>query len=59
MLTQQRPGYEETGLRVSSVLRMHRLMTISTSLIQRELDILSSEMQTEIDEKLRRLLSLD
>lgn len=55
MLSPERPGYEETGLRLPSVLRLHRLMTVSMSLIRRELGVLSPEMQTEVDEKLRGL----
>lgn len=58
MLTPERPGYEETGLRVSSVLRLHRLMTVAGSLIRRELGVLSSEMQTEVGGTLRRLFDL-
>ena len=55
------PGHAEfkgTGLRVSSALRLHRLMTVSTSLIRRELGELSASMQTEVDNKLRKLLEL-
>jgi mRNA interferase MazF len=58
VLSPERPGYEGTGLRVTSVLRLHRLMTVATSLIRRELGVLSPEMQTEVDEKLHRLLAL-
>ncbi len=58
LLTSERPGYEKTGLRLASVLRLHRLMTVATSLIRRELGVLSLEMHTEVDEKLRRLFAL-
>ena len=47
-----------TGLRVSSTLRLHRLMTVTTSLIERELGNISSGLQNEIDEKLRKLFKL-
>jgi mRNA interferase MazF len=59
VLDPERPGYVETGLRVQSVLRLHRLMTVSTSLVRRELGDLSSDMQTEVGEKLRTLFDLD
>ena len=36
-LDEQHPGFGATGLRVSSMLRLHRLMTVSTTLILREL----------------------
>ena len=31
------PDFKTTGLRVNSVLRLHRMITLSTSIIQREL----------------------
>ena len=59
LLDPELPGYVETGLRVQSVLRLHRLMTVSTSLVRRELGDLSCDMQTDVDEKLRTLFDLD
>ncbi len=47
-----------TGLRVTSTLRLHRLMTVTTSLIQRELGELSVSMQAETAKKLRKLFGL-
>ena len=58
LLTSERPGYEETGLRLPSVLRLHRLMTVAASLIRRELGVLPPEMQAEVDGKLRQLFDL-
>lgn len=58
VLDPNRPGYPETGLRVLSVLRLHRMMTVATTLILRKLGILSADMQTEVDEKLRELFDL-
>lgn len=59
ILDSERTGYQQTGLKVSSVLRLHRLMTVAISLIKRELGNLSPEMQAEVDEKLRRLFDLN
>lgn len=50
--------FHQTGLRVSSTLRLHRLLTITTSIIQRELGQLSQQMQKEVDDKLRQLFIL-
>lgn len=50
-----RTDFRTTGLRVSSTLRLHRLMTVSTSLIRRELGELSPALQAEVVEKLRLL----
>ena len=46
-----------TGLRQSSTLRLHQLVTVSTVVIQRELGVLSSDIQTQIAEKLCKLLT--
>ena len=50
--------FSVTGLRVSSTLQLHRLMTVSVALIQRELGVLSPRLQTEIDLRLRNLFEL-
>lgn len=50
--------FSTTGLRVSSTLQVHRLMTATTSLIRRELGQLSPRIQAEVDNRLRRLFDL-
>lgn len=47
-----------TGLHVSSTIRLHRLITISASIIKRELGVISKKLQKEIDEKLVILFKL-
>jgi mRNA interferase MazF len=47
--------FAPTGLKVSSTLRLHRLMTVTTSLIQREMGELSPGMQIEASNRLRKL----
>src|SRR5215475_13366561 len=47
-----------TGLRVSSTLQLHRLMTATTSLIRREMGELSPGMQTEAARRLHKLFGL-
>ena len=44
-----------TGLKVSSTLRLHRIVTVATGLIRRELGRLSPRMLVEVEEKLRDL----
>lgn len=51
--------FEGTGLRVSSTLRLHRLMTVTTSIIRRELGTLSVGMQRMVEEKLQKLFSFE
>ena len=58
VLSTQDSGFSATGLRVSSTLRLHRLMTVTTSIIQRELGELAPRMQTEVNAKLRDLFEL-
>ena len=50
--------FPATGLRVSSVLRLHRLMTLSTKIIQRELGRLSTALEQEVAGKLGVLFGL-
>lgn len=52
------PDFPATGLRVSSVLRLHRLMTAKLSFIQRELGQLSPRLQAQVNAKLRELFEL-
>lgn len=47
-----------TGLKVTSTIRLHRLMTVTTSLIKRELGELPSSMQKKIIDKLTQLFGL-
>jgi mRNA interferase MazF len=58
VLDSGREGYGGAGLRVASVLRLHRLMTVAVPLIQRELGVLPTEAQDEIGQKLRGLFGL-
>jgi mRNA interferase MazF len=52
------PDFALTGLRVSSTLQVHRLMTATTALIRRELGQLSPKTQAEVDDHLRKLFDL-
>ena len=47
-----------TGLRVPSTLKLHRIMTVSTDLFQRELGELSSRLLAEVTEKLKLLFGI-
>ena len=41
-------GFLETGLRAVSVIRLHRLITVATSIILRELGKIPPELQKEL-----------
>ncbi len=51
-------GFPATGLRVSSVIRLHRLLTVTTALFSRQLGELTPPLQNQVSEKLRRLFEL-
>jgi mRNA interferase MazF len=50
--------FTQTGLRMASTLRLHRMMTVTSSLILRQLGELSPRLQFEVDGKLRNLFRL-
>lgn len=58
LLETQHPHFAQTGLKTSSVLSLHRLMTSSTSVIRRELGQLPQGLQTTVEEKLRKLFGM-
>lgn len=50
--------FASTGLKVSSTIRLHRLMTVTKSIIRRQLGKLSASHQAEINDLLRNLFDL-
>jgi len=58
ILDASRGDFPATGLRVSSVLRLHRVVTLTASLIVRQLGELSPGWQREVDKKLVTLFGL-
>jgi mRNA interferase MazF len=58
LLDPRHSDFKATGLRVVSVLRLHRLVTLTSSMIVRELGVLSPQWQTEIDKRLTVLFEL-
>jgi mRNA interferase MazF len=58
VLDSRHKDFAATGLRVPSVLRLHRLVTLTTALIRRELGQLSQDLQREVDRKLATLFAL-
>lgn len=58
VLDANQTDFVRTGLSVSSTLRLHRLMTVTTALIRRELGELSSALQSEVTNKLQQLFGI-
>jgi len=52
------PDFASTGLRVSSTLQLHRLMTVTKALLRRELGKLPPAMQAQVNDRLRKLFDL-
>lgn len=48
-----------TGLRVSSTLQLHRMMTVASSIIVRELGQLPDVAQKEVERKLKLLFGIN
>lgn len=51
--------FSETGLRQRSALRLHRMMTVSTTIVLRELGVLAPAIEEIVAAKLRILFELD
>jgi mRNA interferase MazF len=58
LLDPRRKDFAATGLRVPSMLRLHRLVTLTSAIIRRELGELSADLQREADRKLAALFGL-
>ncbi|QQS31983.1 MAG: type II toxin-antitoxin system PemK/MazF family toxin [Acidobacteriota bacterium] len=52
------PYFETTGLKVSSAVRLHRLMTISRTMVKRELGELAATQIEAVNERLRKLFAI-
>lgn len=50
--------FGSTGLKVSSTVRLHRLMTVSKSIIKRQLGELSTNQKMEVERRLRKLFNI-
>lgn len=50
--------FARTGLRVRSALRLHRMVTVSAAIIQRQLGVLTPKLQVQVQERLRTLFGI-
>lgn len=58
VLDSSHTDFASTGLRTSSTVRLHRMISVTSSLIRREIGVLSPAMQNELANRLRRLFAL-
>lgn len=52
------PEFAKTGLRISSTLQLHRMMTVTTGIIARELGVLPKGMQAKVEKRLKILFGI-
>lgn len=50
--------FARTGLRVRSALRLHRVVTVSATIIRRQLGVLPPGFQTQVQQRFRALFAL-
>lgn len=50
--------FAATGLRVRSALRLHRMVTVSAKIIRRQLGVLTPNLQTQVQQRLRAFFAL-
>src|SRR5215213_991935 len=58
LLDPSAPAFARTGLKVRSVLRLHRMVTLPARIIQRHLGVCTPELQTDVQQSLRKLFNL-
>ncbi|MEA3187065.1 MAG: mRNA interferase MazF [Chthoniobacter sp.] len=58
LLDHSSADFAHTGLRVHSVLRLHRMVTVPARIIQRQLGVFTPNLQTGVQQRLRKLFSL-
>jgi mRNA interferase MazF len=58
VLDTRQKDFAGTGLRVASVLRLHRVVTLTSTLIRRELGLLPKDLEGEVNRKLAGLFGL-
>jgi hypothetical protein len=54
----QDPEFAQTGLQVRSTIRTHRLLTVASSVIKRELGVLSLSQQLRVRDAVTRLFEI-
>ena len=52
------PDFAATGLRVPSTLRLHRMVTVSTAIIRRQMGVLTPSIQAQVRQRLGTLFAL-
>lgn len=59
VIDQEDPAFAQTGLQVTSTIRLHRLLTVASSLVKRELGSLSPQFRVRVADGLWRLFAVE
>lgn len=51
--------FEKTGLKVSSIVKMHRLITLSDNIIQKEIGFLPESYHNNVNDKIKSLFNIN
>lgn len=52
------PNFSETGLSATTTIRLHRLVTVRSSYVRRQLGVLPSDLENEVAIRLKNLFDL-
>ncbi len=58
LLENKQNDFEKTGLKVSSVIKIHKLITIPDKIIQKTIGFLPESLHKEVDGKLKLLFNI-
>ena len=58
LLDSSSADFARSGLRVRSALRLHRMVTVSATIIQRQLGVLTPKLQAQVQQRLRTFFAL-
>ena len=58
VLDPQDPDFAQTGLQIRSTIRIHRLLTVASSIIKRELGRLSPSLEARVADAVRQLFAV-
>lgn len=58
LLPENHPDFHRTGLKKTSIFKMHKLLTLDRSMILRRLGKVSEQIQKELDERLKTAVGI-
>lgn len=59
LIHQNQKEFDKTGLKISSTIHLHQLVTIKTSIIQSELGSLPTYKKRELNKKIKKIFNIN